>query len=1029
MRRGLRYLTAPRRGRRRVGLVGIGVIAALSLVWQQQATLATFIDADYAKASFTAATLKAITPTTTAKASSIGSSWNAATGSWATPRYTLNWSASPSGNNATQLYSGPGTSASHTIGSTAVAGNLRVAKVSTGGTQSCALVEGQVFCWGTNGSGALGLGSTTNTNSPRAVGGALAGKTVTDVSVGTNHACAVAGGKAYCWGLATNGRLGNGSTSGTYTTPAAVSTGAMSGTVTSISAGDAHTCAVASGRAYCWGYSSNGRLGNGATSGTFSTPVAVSVSGVLSGLTVTSVSAGTSHSCAVADGQAFCWGSGTSGRLGNGVTTGTFSSPVAVDTTTGLGGLTVTAISAGNTHTCAVVDGSAYCWGQASNGRLGNSATSGSYSRPTAVNSATMSAGSVTAINAGSTHSCAVADGKAYCWGYNNYSQLGDNSTTQRTTPVAVNTGGVLGGRTITAISAGASTSCAAGGSLGSCWGLGTSGQLGNSDSSTSRVAVDASVTGPTCPDGAVLIGSDCSLVQGSEYYYRLGYGIGTWNAPDSNWVKETTTTRPAVPLTASSKASTSLTLGWGQVSELGDSYAEYVLQRSTSASGSSPATIYTGPNLTAVDRGGLASRTGTLAFNSISAGTDHTCAVLEDAVYCWGNNDNGELGDGTTTARSVPTAVTTSGVLDGTTVTAVSAGDNHTCAIADGGVFCWGQNDYGELGNGTSAQSAVPVQAGSISNASALATGYMHTCAIADGTVYCWGDNSRGQLGDDTNTPRTSPVAVGGLLTGKIVTSIAAGAAHTCAIADGLAYCWGSDVSGQLGNNATGSGNNSSVPVAVLASGVLSGLNVTAVTAGEAHTCVIAGGKAFCWGYANYGQLGNNATNLSAVAVAVSAPWAAGAKLTSLTAGQYFTCVAADGKAYCWGEGTSGQLGNGSTSNRSTPVAVTASGDLSGTVSQLAGGGQHTCAVSADAAACWGANGSGRLGNNSTTSTSQPVAVAATNATTCASGASLITPNTCSLKPSTTYYYKVKYTVGGGISATTGWLPIKTSS
>jgi len=1028
MSRGLRYVPAPRKGRRRLAVVGLGLLAALTLVWQQQATLASFIDAEYGKASFTAASLAAITPTTTSKASSIDVSWDAAEGDWATPQYAVDWSAAANGSGASSLYSGAGTSATHSIGSAASIGRLKVTEVATGGTQACALAQGRVFCWGTNTNGALGLGATTATNSPREVGGVLAGLTVTDVSVGTNHTCAVAGGKAYCWGLATSGRLGNGTTTGTFTTPVLVNTGAMTGTVTSISAGDTHTCAIASGRAHCWGAGSNGRLGTGNTT-TVSSPAAVSVSGVLSGRTVTSVSAGTAHSCAVADGLAFCWGLATNGRLGNAVVLGNYSSPVAVDITTGLSGLTVTAVSAGSLHSCAVVGGSAFCWGSATNGRLGNGATTGDYNRPAAVNTSLLAAGSVTAIATGSAHACSVANGKAYCWGYNNYGQLGNNSITQSATPVAVNTAGVLTGRTATSINAGASVSCVVSDSIGSCWGLGTSGQLGNAASATSRVPVDTAVTGPTCPNGAVLTGSNCSLVQDTDFYYRLGYRIGTWDAPNSSWVKETTKARPAVAPAASAKSATSLTLGWNKVSELSDSYAEYVLQRSTASSGSSPVTVYTGPLLSALDRGGIAARAGNLTVDRISAGADHTCAVVEGSAYCWGNNDTGELGDGTTTARSVPTPVSSTGALAGATVTRVSSGENHTCAIADSGVYCWGQNEYGELGNGTTTASSTPVAVGSFTNATAVATGYMHSCAIADGKVHCWGDNSRGQLGDGTNTARTAPVEVGGLLVGKTVTAIAAGAAHTCAIAESLAYCWGSDVSGQLGDNQLGAANNSSLPVAVLTSGVLSGLTVTAMTAGEAHTCAIADGKAYCWGYAAFGQLGNNSTNLSAAPVAVSAPWASSASLASLTAGQYSTCVAADGKAYCWGEGANGQLGNGSSSNRTTPVAVTTSGVLTGTVTQVSAGSDHTCALSGDAAYCWGANGGGRLGNNSTTSTTQPVAVSVVSAPTCSVGATLITPNTCSLKPNTTYYYRVKFTVDGAISTASDWVGIKTSS
>lgn len=1030
MRRGLRYLPAsPTKGRRRITALGLGVLAALSLIWQQQATLASYVDVEFAKATFSAATLDAIAPDTTARASRIDIDWAAASGDWATPQYTLDWSSFPSGSGMAELYSGTGTSATHSIGSAATSGRLVVTKVSTGGTQSCALAQGRVFCWGANTNGALGLGTTTSTNVPREVGGVLAGKTVTDISVGTNHACAVADGNAYCWGLATSGRLGNGTTTGTYTSPVAVSTGAMGGTVTSISAGDTHTCATADGNAYCWGNGSNGRLGRGSTT-TASTPVAVVTSGVLSGRTVTAISAGTSHSCAVADGLAFCWGLGTNGRLGNASTSGNYTSPVAVSTATGLADRTVTSVSAGNTHTCAVVDGTAYCWGSPTYGRLGNGATSGDVGEPVTVTATMLTAGSVTAINAGSTHTCAISDGTAYCWGYNNYGQLGDNTVTRRTTPVPVSTAGVLGGRSVTSISAGASVSCVVGDSLGSCWGLGTSGQLGNSASSTSRVPVDAAVNGLTCPAGAVLVGSDCSLVQGSSFSYRLDYSIGSWTAPASSWVTATTKTRAAVEPSATAKTSTSLTLGWDAVSELSQSYAEYTVQRSTSSSGSSPVTVYKGGLRSVLDRGGLATRASILTVDQLSAGADHTCALLEGSVYCWGDNTDGELGINSTTDASVPTAVTTTSGLGGTSISSLSAGENHTCAVADGTVYCWGYNGDGRSGGTATADKLVPTAVAGVTNATQVTSGWWHTCALADGKVWCWGDNTRGQIGDGTTTTsRATPVQVGGLLAGKTVSAVSAGGAHTCAIASGVVYCWGSNVSGQLGINTSGSATNSSVPVAMLASGSFTNTNVTELSAGYAHSCAISSGKLFCWGYNASGQIGNNGTALALVATAVNTPWAANAALGSVAAGQYHSCVSAAGKAYCWGENANGQLGDGSTINRTVPVAVTASGPLSGTVSQISAGGLHACAVSGTAAYCWGSNTTGQVGDGSTTQRTAPVAVQTVAGAPCATGASLITPSTCSLAPGTTYYYRVKFTVDGAISTTSDWVGIKTSS
>jgi alpha-tubulin suppressor-like RCC1 family protein len=1007
------------------------VIAALTLVWQQQATLATFIDADYAKASFTAATLNAITPGFTTTAATATGSWTAPSGPWATPGYVLTGATTSTGGNAAQVYAGSALTFTQTVGANSTTANLTLTDISAGGTHACGIARGQLYCWGTSAGGALGPGTTSPTSTPTLVT-TFANKTATDVSAGTDFTCAVADGDAYCWGSGGNGRTGLGGTANTSTPTAVV--GIPSGkTVTSISAGATHACAVASGTAYCWGNNGSGQLGIGSTTSTTSAVAVTTATGILSGRTVTSVAAGTSHSCAVADGLAFCWGTNTNGQLGDASTT-QHTAPFAVSTSGVLNGRTVSAISAGDAHTCAVADASAYCWGLTTNGRVGNGVTTATnQSSPVAVTGSVATSGNVTAISAGSTHSCAIASNAAHCWGGGASGQLGNGSNTASAgAAVAVTTTGALSGRTLTSISAGTAFTCSRGDTPGSCWGLGTGGQLGNKASASTTTAVDAAITGPVCTSGAVrLNATDCSLEEGTDYWGRLGYSIGTWAAPNSAWVKATTKSRAAVSPASTAKTATSLTLGWDQVSELSKSYAEFTLQRSTSSSGSNPVTVYRGGMLTALDRGGLAKRNSSLGVTQVSAGTDHTCGILEGAAYCWGDDTNGELGIGSTTDARVPTAVVTTGVLSGKTVTEISAGmddangGQHTCAVADGGVYCWGLNSHGELGNGTNTQSTTPVQAGSITGVTDVATGYMHSCALTGGKVYCWGDNSRGQLGDGSNNQRTSPVLVQGALANKTVTAIAAGAAHTCAIAGGAAYCWGSNVSGQLGvNNNT----NSAVPLAVLSSGALSGLTVSTISAGQAHTCAIAGGKAYCWGINNNGQLGNNSTINTTVAVAVTAPWATGAALSSLSAGMYSTCVVAAGKAYCWGDNSNGQLGNGNTTDQKTPVAVTATGVLSGTVDQVTAGATHSCAVSASVAYCWGENAEGRLGNNTTTASTVPVTVQAVAGPPCASGANLITPSTCSLTSGTTYYYRVKYVVDGGLTNTSDWVAVKTN-
>ncbi len=204
--------------------------------------------------------------------------------------------------------------------------------------------------------------------------------------------------------------------------------------------------------------------------------------------------------------------------------------------------------------------------------------------------------------------------------------------------------------------------------------------------------------------------------------------------------------------------------------------------------------------------------------------------------TFSWGYNSVGQLGDGTGTSSSVPVAVDTSGVLAGKTVTAVGSTKSHACVVAEGAVYCWGWNAFGQLGDGTVTSSSVPVAvdtSGVLADkaVTAVSTGSGHSCALADGAAYCWGYNSSGQLGDGMTTDSAVPVAVdtSGVLAGKTVTAVSIGGSHSCALADGAAYCWGYNDYGQLGD---GTVTSSSVPVAVDMSGVLAGKTLTAVSA-----------------------------------------------------------------------------------------------------------------------------------------------------------------------------------------------------
>ena len=230
-------------------------------------------------------------------------------------------------------------------------------------------------------------------------------------------------------------------------------------------------------------------------------------------------------------------------------------------------------------------------------------------------------------------------------------------------------------------------------------------------------------------------------------------------------------------------------------------------------------------------------------------SGSYHSCAIVGGALKCWGENSGGQIGDGSVSPAATPVQV--SGLTSG--VTAAAVGNSHTCALQSGGVKCWGNNSTGQVGDGSLTQRLTPVAVtGLASGVSAVVAGAAHSCALTTGGgVKCWGANSAGQLGDNSTTQRPTPVNVSGLTSG--VVAITAGQFHTCAVTTaGVVKCWGSNASGQLGDNSIAT---RLTPVNVV--GIASG--ATAVAGGNLHTCALVAGGAKCWGSNVSGQLGDN--------------------------------------------------------------------------------------------------------------------------------------------------------------------------
>jgi len=386
-----------------------------------------------------------------------------------------------------------------------------------------------------------------------------------------------------------------------------------------------------------------------------STTITATSEGVSGTATVTvttiqfaSLGAGLFNSCGVTTkGAAYCWGDNELGQVGVGLTTGSFSIPEPVT-----GGLAFAAVSPGGFFTCGLAaGGSGYCWGNNDYGQLGNG--SGSIAdtatgTPTPV--AVLGGLNFTAVSSGGYHACGLtAGGAAYCWGRDYDGELGDGSFIPRSVPVAV-----AGGLSFTAVSSGVQHTCGiTTDGAAYCWGASWSGQLGN--------GTDSSTTG------------------------------GSW-------------TGSSVPVAVA----------------------------------------------------------GGLHFSVLSTGAYYACGLTgSGAVYCWGNNERGQLGDGSTTSRSVPVQV-----AGGLTFTAVSAGGWYACGLTAGGVaYCWGDNRAGQLGSGSTGElSLVPVAVAGGHSFATLIPGIYHVCGLTtSGVAYCWGDNYFGQLGDGSTTNRYVPVKVAG--------------------------------------------------------------------------------------------------------------------------------------------------------------------------------------------------------------------------------------------------------------------------
>jgi alpha-tubulin suppressor-like RCC1 family protein len=690
-----------------------------------------------------------------------------------------------------------------------------LAQLAVGQMHNCAIrTGGDLYCWGWNPAGQLGDGASFTTGyTPTRV---VWSERFTTVVAGLEHTCGIATtGETLCWG-----QDGQNGSSLPFTGTAPIQVSGSHGFV-QLAGGDWHTCGLeADGSVFCWGLNDAGQLGNGIPSPVEYDPVAVRGAPPF-----VTLSAGGGHTCGLTrSGATWCWGLNTSGQLGQGNQTSQ-ASPVPVSV-----GEALVTISAGSSATCGLtLKGGRYCWG-ANFGRFGN----GGFSNALLPEYEAFTP--LAAISAGGEQTCGIArSGEGFCWGFNHAGEVGSGVDGFNLLPASLGAG--LSFREIHA-SIGRHTCGFLTDDRVFCWGDNSSGQLGIGRT-TERFLPTAQAGGQAYASLSVSRNTNCGI--------RVSGGLDCWGS---------NTTRLLVDAT--------------------NPYLDFV---------AAPTPSLLAYYVTAIAIDGL-----------------HGCAIAPPTgTICWGWGLNGELGAGVVDSTNHdPQAV-----VGGHSFTSIGVQNGLSCGLDAGIPWCWGQG-FG----------ATPVVVPGAPALQSLTLGDQFACgiAVADSTAWCWGRNDFGQLGDGSTVSRGAAAPV---LGGDRFRMIDGGGGHACGLTyQDAALCWGLNAAGQLGDG--GSGTTVLQPTAVTGEHSFSRIGV-----GSNHTCAVTpAGAGYCWGINFSGQLGINdvATTLATVPTAVVGPqiWA------DIDGGDGASCgLTTNGAVYCWGSNTAGQLGLGQTGGAATPTFV----------------------------------------------------------------------------------------------------------
>ncbi|MEE2901751.1 MAG: hypothetical protein VYC39_05445 [Myxococcota bacterium] len=857
--------------------------------------------------------------------------------------------------------------------------------LSMGQDHSCAVTSNQeVVCWGNNTYGQLGTAQTNARVHAVSVN-------ATDLDLGHNHTCVVDdSNNVQCWGANEDGQIGEG-TNEFDIIPNQYRYVENLENITQVVQGQTHVCALqSSGLVFCWGQNLYGELGRGNYLDSLTPVQVVDITDAVE------IAAGLYHTCARrSSGEVMCWGWNFYGQVGDGTNfakprptsvpgisdarelalgaefscvvrqssdilcwgrnsdgqlgNGNNTNQLTPDSVTNLS--SVTSLSAGGYHACAVLNnGTVQCWGRNDAGQLGDGSTT---SRNIA--NGVVGLASATSMTAGTRHSCAVLNnGTVQCWGANGFGQLGDQTLTQKRTPVEISTS-----NTIQQLSAGDVHTCALGtNGQAECWGNNSDGQLGDGTLTqrTMPTLVAGLVDSVNLSAGAT---SSCSvllsgqiLCWGNNAYGQLG--DGTTNSRNSAVFTQIIEGRSSPTFALPPAICAGQRIDFTNDPQNCGACDQRCAQNATCVASQCQCSDGSRCAWKCLSSGGCDDPV------QLSSGLRYTCALRgQGEIYCWGTNNFGQLGNGTVTNALTPTAV--NGI---SSAEQVSAGTSHACArLQTGVVQCWGINTSGQLGTGNFASQIRPQTVSGISGVIDVAAGGKHSCAvIQSGDVYCWGANDWGQLGNGTLVGTTLPSLVTGL---SDVIQISLGDEHSCARTQrDEVYCWGQNDRGQLGN---GSFNFRAFPAYVRQ-------DAADIRLGDRHSCLLSNfGSMDCWGANNFGELGISSTIDQPSPITVLGL----SDLAQIDAGGSQTCATNnDGEVYCWGDNQLGQAGNGSVGASVLAPSKVSAGTL---VRTTAVGGEHVCSL-ADSGQiiCWGDNAFGSLGNGSVRSRTYPGEVSA---------------------------------------------------